>query len=341
MFFVVIIWLINIYAAGVVIPFSQIMAAALLFSFFHMLMSFSFWNLWSRSIKDRFLGGLVAFFTIFFIKVYALDIVHVWLPKIGVNFQDPQKAFSVYEFRDRITTAFMFTIVTAFLHVVFGKYLVNQRLLKEARKSREKMLIVIEGLKSKVLAKHLCPHFIENILSIAMGKLTIGNREHFLRILLLLVDVMRYAIDMANTDQDVSWEREITCVNKMIELIQVVNGKDSVLIDDLDDKLDIELPIGLLVMPVENSIKYGSISKASPLHITISKGGNTWRFDCRNRFNDQKRETVRSSKLGLKLMQGRLINERWPISMEIEEREDRFWMRLIGSLEKRCYSYYG
>src|SRR5690606_29923765 len=115
--------------------------------------------------------------------------------------------------------------------------------------------------------------------------------------------LMHYAIDMQEDAKVVSWSQEWEQVENLLELAKLCSGEKSV-ISKLDfPQQDVKIPIGLLLMPIENALKYGSISKKTPLYLNVKSKNKQWFFKVENHFTNQKRDVIASTKSGYQLMQ--------------------------------------
>lgn len=322
----------NALSAEVEIPIVQIATISMLFGGYYSILFAASWQILSNGISSTIMGISILAVTICFLVFYGYSLFYKWLPSLGINFHYPGKDFSLLAFRERLMRGYLATWIFSVGMVFFVRFMRNRKLLKEAVITRDQLVIEIRSLQTRVHTKHISPHFVENLIAITMGEMTVSNKKQSLDSLLILAEIMHYAIEMQEINKSVSLAREWEYVSKLIYLSKVWKGEKAVVWNQTTFFPQIVLPIGLLLMPLENAIKYGSISKQEPLQVSFEMLGNDWEYTVSNSYIRLQRASVRSGKTGIVMMRQRLTLDNWPITMEIFDEDDRFKIRFKGKL---------
>ncbi len=323
-------WGVNAFAAPVDIPFDQIVAASALFGFFYVLLFAATWLLLVRRWVYRFAGVVLLALGVGLVVWGSYPLIYDWLPRLGIHFQPEDVDFTVYEFRRRMLTSFVFVWILAAGMVYLCRYMIAKRTIRRAYARRDEYKASVERLQARLESRHFAPHTIENVVAITMGRLTMDNREEHLHALMVLAEVMHYALRMQDDEATVTLAEEWEQVENMAVLGQVCHGRGSVELAKPSVLPDCDLPIGVLVMPMENALKYATITADTPVRIGMEGDGQQWRFTVTNHFRQAKRSTIRSGKTGFALLQRKIDGGAWPISVHRREQEDTFWVSLVG-----------
>lgn len=329
--FLAFLWIVNRYASTVPIPFNQIVAASGLFSLFYILLFASTWQLLSKRWVDRLAGVAIAALAIISALRFTYPLIYDWLPRLGVHFQNADAEFEMQEFKARILTAFIFVWAFSAAVVLVYRYAAVMRMLRKATATRDAYRAKVHNLQSRMDAKHFSPHTIENVVTATMGKLTMDNKDEYLDALLVLAEVMHYAIRMQEDDTAVPFEQEWQQVENLVALGRICHGDRSMLLTQLDMVPGVYVPMGVLVMPVENALKYAAITEQTPVQIDYQENQYHWKFTVSNRFREVKRRAIRSNRTGFVLLQQKIDLGGWPIVIDRREQDDNFKVSISGT----------
>ena len=333
-FFIAVFWWINIEIPDAVIPFRQIVAVSFLFSILYCKFFICWWWISSQEIIVKILGFIMLTVAVYLVIIFSHPVIYIVLPRFDVVFHHPSFEFSLVEFRTRILTATAFSLVIGGGMVYLFRNLLKKSLLQKARIQVKKLIDQIENTQQRVAVKHLSPHFIKNVISAIMGKVTVKNHMIYIDHLMGLSNLMHYAIEMQEDDKAVSWSQEWEQVEKLVALTKLCNGEMSVIIKGELTGPKVTIPIGLLLMPIENALKYGSISERTPLYLKVECQNKIWVFSVSNRFISQRRDIIASSNSGYILMQRCIDLGNWPIELRTVEEENWFTAFITGD----CYT---
>ncbi|WP_140938680.1 LytS family sensor histidine kinase [Sphingobacterium lumbrici] len=314
------------------IPLSHITAASALFAFFYMVLFVACWYLVMTDWYNRLIGAMLTLLAVGLAMCCMYPMLYDWLPRLGVVFQRADTDFDLGEFRSRILTAFSFVWTCAFAMVFLVRNAQKKAAIRKAEVEREALMVSIEDLRVRIEVKNLAPHFIEAVIATTMGKLTMDNQDDYLDTLMVLSEVMRYALKMQEAELDIRFADEWRQVENLVRLGKSYFGDRSLILEAPVDKPDTYIPIGTLLAPVENMMKYATLTTASPGHIVLMSDNRQWRFRSSNRFRQEKRNSIPGTRMGFILMQQRIDAGNWPIRIERVEDGDCFTVHVAGEI---------
>lgn len=179
----------------------------------------------------------------------------------------------------------------------------DQLLAKLDKKELEKQLAdsEIAYLKSQIN-----PHFLFNTLNFLYNS-AIKTAAELSKPILLLSDIMRYALTDTPQEGKVELDDEIEQVKTFIELNQFRFDHNLQLDFDVSGETDeVKILPLILLTPVENIFKYGDLKNADhPVKINLEMQGNKLNFVTSNKKLKSKRH-IASHGIGLKNLQLRL-----------------------------------
>ncbi|HVG12374.1 MAG TPA: histidine kinase, partial [Flavisolibacter sp.] len=218
-----------------------------------------------------------------------------------------------------------FAKVVLGIWMIAGMYeaIYQQFLLKETQKQKNELLRLqmqqqLDNLKGKVN-----PHFLFNSLN-TLSSLIYSDSAKAEQFVEELSAVYRYMLKN-NEDDLATLKEEIDFINSFFILIKIrfTDGiQTSINVEERLEKN--KLPAISLQILVENAIKHNVISKAEPLHISISTEGET--LVVSNNLQ-KKPQTLASEKMGLNYIISKyaLVNKS---GVEIDDAGDHFTVRL-------------
>lgn len=195
------------------------------------------------------------------------------------------------------------------------RYIREQKHSKDVEKQHLKQLISIQELESNLLRMEQAylraqvnPHLLYNTLNF-VNYAAKHNPEEAERAIVLLSDIMRYALEPAgNASGLVQLEEEMQQTEKLTELNQLrFSGRLHIrLIIEGDPGRAQVIPLMLLTL-VENIFKHGELRKAeAPAIIRIELGGDLLSIKTENLIRRSDQSLSGSSKTGLKNLAERL-----------------------------------
>jgi len=143
---------------------------------------------------------------------------------------------------------------------------------------------------------------------------------------------------MDGSQQTTRWRDEWEQIESLLEMAHYKDSKFVYEWSDNDCLADLEkvIPHGLLLMPLENALKYGENTTEWPLRMEFSRKDDRIHIRYTNCFDPLKRDKIESTGQGYPLMQERLAGGSWPITLRKKEEGDCFYVdiEIIDSISK-------
>lgn len=183
-------------------------------------------------------------------------------------------------------------------------------LINRSRKEREYQLIIVKQQQQQLdyLKAQMSPHFLFNSLN-NIYSLTIGKAPKATEMVLLLAEILRYALYESNNKQ-VAMRLEIDQINKLISLHKLKSETPlAITFNFLLSTPDALIEPMILIPLVENCFKHGNIHYAPNGFISIElneKDGVT-RFYLKNSKDPQPKKETLDGGIGLKNIRQRLL----------------------------------
>lgn len=307
------------------IPGKQIALISVLFAVYYSWIFFVVMKVLRGKWREKIVGICAMLLLLITIEPLLEFLIYSYFPSIGVYLDkymlEADYVHDASEFRQRWITALLFIFSMVMLRIGFrllkrkGK---ESRLSKRRTKEMEKE---VGKLHSRLNARQLNPHFIENFVAIALAKEARNSDGENEGILMMLTQLLSYQLNMDNGQQLTGWQDELEQVDNLLEMASYVNGSFFYEREESEGLRDlkIDIPHGLLLMPLENALKYGKNIKQWPLQIVFTQtAGRIWvRYT--NYFNPVQRNRIKSSGTGFQLMEARLSGGSWPITLHKRE----------------------
>jgi len=259
-------------------------------------------------------------------------LIYSFFPILGVyldqNMLMENYMYDRIEFRRRWVSALTFIIFLVGLRLVFRLYKSKMREANESKQQTKRLEQEITNLNRLLKARNLNPHFMVNVSAIALHRERMRPNEENMKMLTMLIALMNYQLRMDNDQQTTHWQDEWEQVENLLEMACykdqnfVYEWRDSNCLADLDTVI----PHGLLLMPLENALKYGKNTAKWPLRMVFRKSGDRIHIRYTNYFDPLKRDQIQSTHQGFPLMEARLGGGAWPITMLRQEEGDCFWV---------------
>ncbi|NGM62673.1 histidine kinase [Sphingobacterium sp. SGG-5] len=329
----------NLILATEHVPFNQIITTSVLFCFLYVSLFISSWKLLSPAWGERIAGVVWAITVAVSVAGCAYPLIYDWLPRLGVHFHRAGRDFDIWEFRERILWVVVFVWLLSMGAAAIYRYIRSHVALRQANAKRDSYQMEIDRMQAGLEARHFSPHTIENVVAITMNKLTTENKDEYLEALMVLADVLRYALRMQDERATVSFAEEWEQVENLLTLGRVCYGRKEFILRKPKVLPEGQLPMGIFVMPIENALKYATVMPGKPILLDLQLNGTQWCFTVTNRFREVKRQAIRSSKTGFVLLQHKIDSGAWPIAVERKEVEDTFSVSIVGNLKNEIRGY--
>lgn len=283
------------------IPSRHINAVGLLYVIyysFHVL--FIYWflsNKWSYRII-AVIGCVILISSLFPVMFF---IIQDWMPRYNLQLFRDDVTYDEIRFQRRLISAYIFVVVSALLTVIIGQYIFRRR----AYHLNIQKLI---SLQKRLVGKDIKTHFIKNLLSTNFGLILLQSKpeqkENILNTIGLLAYFMRIEKETENV---VSLDEEIRELQRFIRLLDKYYGDMTVIWEGGIPTGNNPVPLGLLLLPLENVLKYAKISRDSPILIEVQKDKVEWIITYKSIIDNAKVKRNKGSGTGISNMI-RIIN---------------------------------
>ncbi|PRD45537.1 LytS family sensor histidine kinase [Sphingobacterium haloxyli] len=313
------------------IPSNQILLASLLFAIYYNWVYYVVLNVYRGGRKKRIIAGVALVILLLTIEPTLEFLIYTCFPSMDVYFDkymlEKDYVHDISEFRQRWITALLVIFFAVIIRLAFRLNRNKTIEAEESKKQKAKQDEEIKTLHDRLKARQLNTHFIENFVLIALHREKKQNKEN-VEMLTMLTDLMNYQLSMDNQQQTTNWQEEWDQVEN---LLQMAYYKDANFVyewahDDGIADLEMVIPHGLLLMPLENALKYGRNTAAWPLRMEFSRKDNRIYIRYTNYFDPVVRDRIKSTGKGFKLMETRIAAGAWPIILRKSEVDNLFWV---------------
>lgn len=318
-----------------IIPIKHLLLVALLFAVYYSWMFYiivkGVWGSW----KEKLLAICAMVVLLLTIETTLEFLIYDYFPSLGVYLdryilEIPDYVHDASEFRQRWISGMLFIFLLVAIRVGFRVMKKKMREEKDVKKQIKEMQNHIRNLHSLLKSRQLNPHFIENFVAIALGKEKRNPNKENGKMLMLLTQLMYYQLSMDDGQQTTSWQDEMEQVDNLLKMASycdknfVYERTDCASLENLG----VPIPHGLLLMPLENALKYGVNVKGRPLRVFFEKRGSTIRVRYNNYYDRMRRARMKTSGTGFQLMNARLEGNKFPIKLAKQEADDQFFVHI-------------
>lgn len=159
--------------------------------------------------------------------------------------------------------------------------LVEKKLIEQkAQHEQEKLL-----LENAILRNRINPHLMFNTLNTLYAKAVKTQSPDMARCIMLLGDVMRYAVREEGADGKVPLQDELDHIQRLTDIQQYrFNGQFFISYRQQGDTSAARLPPQLLITLVENAFKHGvAWNAATPIEVEVHTSKDQIRFSLHNK----------------------------------------------------------
>jgi hypothetical protein len=251
--------------------------------------------------------------------VYVL--VYILLPQIGIYFDTGKYPFSFIQFLFRLL--FSSILVNIVPLAICG---IKSFFHFQASRHREKKLQnKIERYVLQLESRHIAPHFVKNFVALSYQQNLKNDPKLMEAYFMEFTSLMGYMLDSDNLNDGVSAEEECDMFLSFSKLICLVYGDQAVQFNKPLQGWAGRLPAGLLLLPIENALKYGIWRKGHcGLQVNWEQDGNHLIMTCKNQYDAVKRNSIQSLGTGFSLMQHKIEADDWPISISYRDQKGVF-----------------
>ncbi|MBD1421231.1 LytS family sensor histidine kinase [Sphingobacterium chuzhouense] len=313
------------------IPSGQILLAALLFAIYYNWAYYIVLNVYWGRRKKRIFAGVAFVILLLTIEPSLELLIYSYFPLIDVYFDkymlEEDYVHDISEFRQRWITALLVIFFAVIIRLALRLYRNKTIEAEESKQQKAKQDEEIKTLHDRLKARQLNTHFIENFVLIALHREKKQNKEN-VEMLTMLTDLMNYQLSMDNQQQTTNWQEEWDQVEN---LLQMAYYKDPNFVyewahDGGIADLEIVIPHGLLIMPLENAIKYGKNNAEWPFRMDFGRKNNRIYIRYTNYFDPVQRSRIKSTGKGFWLMEKRIAGGAWPIKLHKWEENHVFYV---------------
>lgn len=258
------------------------------------------------------------------IVVYML--VYALLPQIGINFDSGKYPFSLLQFLFRlIVPIFLVNVVPLSIVGIkaFFNYLIAQRSAKKLKKKSKQLKVETTVLQNQIEryvhqmeSRHIAPHFVKNFVGLSYQQNLSHDHKLMEAYFVEFTTLMSYMLDSDHFDKGVSAEDECDMIRSFTKLICLVYGEQAVQFNKPLQGWEGSIPAGLLLLPVENALKYGIWRKGQcGLYVHWERDETKVSLKFTNRYDPVKRKKMPSLGTGFSLMQHKIDAHKWPIKI--------------------------
>jgi two-component system, LytTR family, sensor kinase len=241
-----------------------------------------------------------------YLVLFIVVLVSVTLARISFNlsyFTDT----SILKIPIRENWAYLFSVFSTLMVMVLSFF--YGLLINRSKKEKEYKEVISRQQEAQLqfLKAQMNPHFLFNTLN-NIYSLTIGKAPKASEMLLLLSDLLRYAVYESRKDK-VKIESEVKQIQKLIQLFQLKSEKPLSISFDVKNEIDsISIEPMILIPLVENCFKHCNFDSFSGAYVTIrlSTEENKFEFETINTKDNWEKSKDAVGGVGLENIRQRL-----------------------------------
>jgi two-component system, LytTR family, sensor kinase len=280
---------------------------------------FPIWNSFVFSLFHVFLLAFTYYLNIYlvnrFVEKKQFGIYLFLFAVVLISIVFARVSFNNYYFRDTVVFKIALRANWAYFFSVFSTFLVMALsffyglLINRSKKEKEYLQVISRQQEAQLqfLKAQMSPHFLFNTLN-NIYSLTIGKAPKASEMLLLLSDLLRYAVYESKNKQ-VSIESEIKQIEKLIQLFQLKSENPLSISFDIKNKTNtVSIEPMILIPLVENCFKHCNFDSFSGAYVTIrlSTEKNQFEFETINTKDNWEKSRDAVGGVGLENIRQRL-----------------------------------
>ncbi|NGM72823.1 hypothetical protein [Sphingobacterium sp. SGL-16] len=298
-------WIVVLYTALVVVnksyanevvPYKHVVAVGALYTIYYCFnVLFLYWGL-SKKWLFRIIAGLgffILFCTLFPFMYYIIQEV---MPRLDLQLFSDDVPYDKVYFQRRLISAYAFVLISALLTVSIALFIYRRRIYKL-------QISELIKLQEKLVSKDIKTHFLKNLLSTNFGIILLQSKPEQKKNIQNTIGLLAYFMRIeSETEYLVSIDDEVNELKRFIGLLKQYYGEMTVKLIGEYPKGSYLIPLGILLLPLENILKYAKISNNSPIHIAIQLRQNECLFTFKSMIDNYKVNSYKSSGTGIKNM---------------------------------------
>ena len=324
------------------IPMKQLLLVSALFLLYYSWVYYIISNFWVKNLNKRMAATAATLLLVFTIEPTLIFLIYHYFPSLGVYMDrymdDPGYEPDTTELRQRYGSAIIFLCVLVGVRLSHRRSRKKSAEVEESNQRTSGLEKEISNLNNLLKARNLNPHFMGNFAVLALDRERKKPNEENIKMLTMLIALMNYQLRMDGSQQTTRWQDEWEQIESLLEMVQYKDPSFVYEWCDDDHLADMEMfiPHGLLLMPLENALKYGENTREWPLRMQFSRKDDRIQIRYTNYFDRLKRDKIESTGKGFALMEARLAGGSWPITMRRAEEGDCFCVDIdiIDSISK-------
>lgn len=313
------------------IPHRHIIAVVVLYAVYYIMHLLCFDMLWKGRWIRRIIGaiGITVLYWTLFPVMYKL--IQEWMPAVGLQLFDDAVPYNEVDFRKRLISPYVIVLIMAAFTVAAAR-------LIQHHFEKMKLLKKLDGLQQKFIKREIKTHFISNILSTNIGAVLLESKPDQKRKIIAMIELLAYfnKVDQGRMGL-VSLKEELRQLKHFIAMINQQYGTGTVMCTGLTDgnKAQNGIPLGLLLLPLENCLKYARLSPKFPIRYNIKQMDEGWEILCVNYIDWRSVESMGSTGRGIEMVEKQIKMLRLPVHITVQQDEERFFFQININRNKR------
>lgn len=318
------IWNVNAKYVEDHIPHRHIAAVVLLYAAYYSVHLLCFDMVWKGGWARRIIGvvGITVLYWTLFPVMYKL--IQEWMPTVGLQLFDDTVPYNEADFRKRLISPYIIVVSMAAFTVAIT------RLIQHHFEKRQ-LLKRLDGLQQQFIHREIKTHFISNILSTNIGAVLLQSKPDQKRKIIAMIELLAY---FNKVDQErmglVSLKQELRQLKHFIAMIDQQYGERTVICTGLDDlkKAEDVIPLGILLLPLENCLKYARLDPRYPVRYAIKRVDGGVEIRCVNYIDWRGVESMGSTGKGIEMVEKQISVLGLPISITVQQDGGKFFFTI-------------
>lgn len=306
------------------IPHRHIVAVVVLYAVYYIMHLVCFDMLWKGGWIKRVIGAVwvvLLYWTLFPIMY---KIIQEWMPLVGLQLFDDTVPYDEGEFRKRLISPYI--IVVSMAAVTFAA----TQLIRHHRE-RIQLQQKLADVQQQFIKREIKTHFINNILSTNIGAVLLHSRPDQKKKIRAMIELLGYfnKADQANSGL-VKLKTELAQLKHFIVMINQQYREGTVLCAGIEElkKAEDDIPLGLLLLPLENCLKYARLDPKFPIMYSVRRVNEGWEISCVNYIDWKRVETTVRTGTGMEMAEKQIAVLGLPIQIAVQQDEEKFFFTI-------------
>lgn len=306
------------------IPHRHIVAVVVLYTAYYSMHLLCFDMLWKGGRARRIIGaiGIAILYWTLFPVMYKL--IQDWMPAVGLQLFDDTVPYNEANFRKRLISPYVIVVIMAAFTVAAAR-------LIQHHFEKKQLLKKLDGLQQEFIKREIKTHFISNILSTNIGAVLLQSKPDQKRKIIAMIELLAYfnKVDQGGMGL-VPLKEELRQLKHFVAMICQQYGEGTVVCAGLEDGGTAEdcIPLGLLLLPLENCLKYARLGPKFPIRYDIKRVDGGWNILCVNYIDWKSVESIVSTGRGIEMVEKQITVLRLPIHIAVQQDEEKFFFTI-------------